>query len=403
MSYLDKPGEWETRRISIIGVAKSFISQLSVGQDLTKISLPAVFQYPYSALELGGHRSTSYCHLLYQANNEEDPLKRMLCAVRWFLSSTQKEKFEKKPYNPILGEWHFCYNDNEEWGRTCYLAEQTEHHPPVCSFCMHNTKADVVVDGFVSVDITFHGNSVTVGTKGPMRVEMGKRKERYIFSCMLPNVGVKNVILGTKRIAWEGEATIVCEQTGYKATLFYKEEGWYCTNVVNGTIIKMDKPEEPLLTFYGALGTKIISTNPKNNLQEVLFDYDVEKRLELQYPPLHIVDERNSLKIWKDVNKAIEIDDMAAADINKRAIEEAQRKRRKEGTNFAPRFFKFSTENSTWDFMLDEIQAHCDKVFEQLETATTENGTEVETVQLEKLTISLGTTEAAGGFTPEEL
>jgi len=401
MSYLDKPGEWETRRISIIGVAKSFISQLSVGQDLTKISLPAVFQYPYSALELGGHRSTSFCHLLYQANKEEDPFNRMLCAVRWFLSSTQKEKFEKKPYNPILGEWHFCWADNEEWGRTCYLGEQTEHHPPICSFCMRNTEADVTVEGFVQVDITFHGNSVTVGTKGPMKVDMGKRKERYTFSCMLPNVGVKNVILGTKRIAWEGEATIVCEETGYKATMFFKEEGWYCTNVVNGTIVKMDKPDEPIITFYGALGTKIMSTNPKTNAQEVLYDYELEKRVVLNYPPMHVVDDRNSLKLWKDVNKAIEIDDMNAADTNKRLVEEAQRKRRKEGTNFSPRFFKFNTESATWDAMIDEMHAHCTKLLEQASSTSETPGVEAVEKQVSNLTLAAGETQES--FANEEL
>jgi hypothetical protein len=403
MSYLDKPGEWETRRISIIGVAKSFISQLSVGQDLTKISLPAVFQYPYSALELGGHRSTSFCHLLYQANNEEDPLKRMLCAVRWFLSSTQKEKFEKKPYNPILGEWHFTWAESEQWGRTCYLGEQTEHHPPICSFCMRNTEADVTVEGFVQVDITFHGNSVTVGTKGPMKVDMGKRKEKYTFSCMLPNVGVKNVILGTKRIAWEGEATITCEETGYKATMFFKEEGWYCTNVVNGTIVKMDKPDEPLLTFYGALGTKIMSTNPKTNAQEVLFDYEVEKRLVLNYPPLSVVDERNSLKLWHDVNKAIEVDDMSTADTLKRGVEEAQRTRRKEGNNFAPRFFKFNTETSTWDCMIDEMQAHCNKVLDSIANppaAKPETPVEQVEKQVSNLTLAAGEGQE---YAPEEL
>jgi len=138
MSYIDQHGDWENRKISIIGVAKSFISQLSIGQDLTKISLPAAFQYPYSALELGAHRSLSFSHLLHQANKEEDPLKRILCTVRWFLSATQKEKFEKKPYNPILGESHYGWVDSEEYGRTRYLGEQTLHHPPVCAFRMDN-------------------------------------------------------------------------------------------------------------------------------------------------------------------------------------------------------------------------------------------------------------------------
>jgi hypothetical protein len=48
MSNVDITGtEWETRKISLFGVAKSFVSQLSVGQDLTKVSLPAIFLNPY--------------------------------------------------------------------------------------------------------------------------------------------------------------------------------------------------------------------------------------------------------------------------------------------------------------------------------------------------------------------
>lgn len=34
------------------------------GQDLTKVSLPSVFLYPYSVLELGGLRFLSFIHLL---------------------------------------------------------------------------------------------------------------------------------------------------------------------------------------------------------------------------------------------------------------------------------------------------------------------------------------------------
>jgi len=369
MSYLDQPGDWEARRISIIGVAKSFISQLSIGQDLTKISLPAAFQYPYSALELGGHRNLSFVHLLYQANKEEDPLQRLFCAVKWFLSNTQKEKFEKKPYNPVLGEWHLAWVDSEENGRTHYLGEQTSHHPPVCSFSFDNKKEQVKAQGSVTADITFHGNSVTVLTRGPMRVVMAVHNEEYLFSTVLPDVGVKNVILGTKRIAWEGDAVITCEQSGYKVFMNFKVEGWYCTNVVNGTIVKMNKPEELLYTFYGTLGEKVMMTDCKTNQQEVLFDWAQIKRNKLNYPPQDILDERNSLKLWKDVNKAIEIDDMSAADTSKRTIEEAQRKRRKENTNYAIRFFRFNEAVSQWEIMPDQMDAHIDEVFKQMQRA----------------------------------
>jgi len=45
-SYAGVSGEWETRQISIMGVVKRFISQLSYGQDLTKISMPSEFFEP---------------------------------------------------------------------------------------------------------------------------------------------------------------------------------------------------------------------------------------------------------------------------------------------------------------------------------------------------------------------
>ena len=94
---------------------------------------------------------------------------------------------------------------------------------------------------------------------------------------MLPDVTVRNVILGTKRIAWEGEVVICCKKSGYQATLFYKEEGWYCVNVVNGVITKLENPGQPLYTLYGALGTKVQLTDCRTNGVEVLFAVAVLK------------------------------------------------------------------------------------------------------------------------------
>lgn len=63
-SYVDEKGEWEHRKITIFGTLASFISQLSIGDDLTKISLPSALLFPYSALELGGSRGLSYIDIL---------------------------------------------------------------------------------------------------------------------------------------------------------------------------------------------------------------------------------------------------------------------------------------------------------------------------------------------------
>eukprot|EP01102_Stenamoeba_stenopodia_P014346 TRINITY_DN474_c0_g5_i2.p2 TRINITY_DN474_c0_g5~~TRINITY_DN474_c0_g5_i2.p2 ORF type:complete len:120 (+),score=13.95 TRINITY_DN474_c0_g5_i2:52-411(+) len=102
VSYADVRGEWEERRISIVGVAKSFISQLRVGQDLTKVSLPSVFLLPYSLLEEYASRTAGRLHLLFDLEKDQDPVTRMLRVVAWHISIFKNESYHHKPYNPVL-------------------------------------------------------------------------------------------------------------------------------------------------------------------------------------------------------------------------------------------------------------------------------------------------------------
>jgi Oxysterol-binding protein len=40
------------------------------------------------------------------------------------------QQFEKKPYNPVLGEVHRCWTLNTDAGKVTYVGEQVSHHPP---------------------------------------------------------------------------------------------------------------------------------------------------------------------------------------------------------------------------------------------------------------------------------
>lgn len=358
-SYLDHPGDWQNRKISLLGAAKSFLSQLSIGQDLTKVSLPAAFQYPYSALELGAFRSLAHCTTLYSADNDTDPLQRFLNCLRWLLSATQREQFEKKPYNPILGEFHMGWVDSKEYGTTTYLAEQVVHHPPVLAYVMENETAEMTVQGNISFGIKFHGNSVSVAGMGPNKMVLKKHNEHYDFSSVLPNLSIKNVILGTKRIYWDGEITVHCPETGYRAKMVFKEEGWSAVNTVHGTLWKNDKEDDPLITFQGPCGGLIEMKNCSTNKKEVLLDSEKVEKCNIRYPPSDAVDDRFSLKLWSDVSKAIYEDDMPKADVAKRVIEEGQRKRRAESANFEPRFFEENSTTKFWECRVDKLRDLC--------------------------------------------
>ena len=80
--------EWETKEISVYGAAKAFISQISVGMDLTHVSIPAIFLLPYSILEFVCARTTSAFHILLPLGQEKDPRKRLEGLFAQFAVST---------------------------------------------------------------------------------------------------------------------------------------------------------------------------------------------------------------------------------------------------------------------------------------------------------------------------
>lgn len=345
----DRGAEWETRKISVVGAVRSFITQLSIGQDMTRVSLPSVFLYPYSILELGGDRALSFAHTLMEANRETDSLKRMICIVKWFFSFTQKDRMEKKPYNPILGETHYCWVEDEKYSTTSFYAEQVSHHPPVSASYVVNKQEQVQMHTNVTFGIQFHGNSVTVKTQGPSFIEFSKHGETYVFSKSVPDVAIKNVIIGTKRISWSGKVSITCPESGYQATMDFSEEGWYCVNVVKGTINKVQPQAasqeegpiyEPIKKFYGPVG-EVIKIHDVGNKEDeqVLLDAKQALRKTVYYLPLDKCEDRSSLKLWHEVSLAIIDDDMLKADNAKREIEDAQRQRRNAGTSYQPVYF----------------------------------------------------------------
>jgi hypothetical protein len=70
----------------------------------------------------------------------------------------------------------------------------------------------------------YYGNSAGVASSGKEYVTLRSFDEVYCFSKCMPDIMIRNMILGTKRIAWEGETVLTCEKTGFKAVFHYKEE-----------------------------------------------------------------------------------------------------------------------------------------------------------------------------------
>lgn len=382
LSYVDQVGEWKTRKISMMGVVKSFVSQLTVGQDLTRVTLPSQLVHPYSMLEVIGHRYLGQAPYLYGINDLKDPLERFLQIVRRYLSLVRQEEFEKKPYNPVLGETHQAWIESDKHGRTTCLSEQVSHHPPVAAFFTTNDKENSRVEGNISFNVRFAGNSVSVTTEGKSMVYLGDYDEVYEMSKGLPDMIITNVILGTKRVFWDGDVSIDCKKTGYYAKMTLKNanhknivEGYIAQGGENGTILfdfegrcgevvnywphkDLPKKDEPsgssyymskMKAFGGwAIGSKPAETRDTSE-DKVLMDISIIEHVKVKYLPYRSQDELSSLRIWRDVSASIIANDMPRADVTKKAVEDAQRRRIKEhGQPKISKYFIYDPEHKYW-------------------------------------------------------
>jgi hypothetical protein len=383
MSYVAEVGEWKTRKISLIGVAKSFVSQLTVGQDLTRVTLPSVFLHPYSMLEVICWRYLIQAPMLYGINQMEDPEERFMQVLRRYLGFIRQEDFEKKPYNPVLGESHTAWIDSEKYGRTTLVSEQVSHHPPIAAFVTTNDKEKTVVEGNISFNVKFGGNSVSVTTEGKSFIHLPDHDEIYEMSKGLPDMIITNVILGTKRVFWDGDVSLSCPKTGYHAKMTLKNASH--KNIVEGIVSKGDVVlysfsgrcgevvsywpfvTEPTPTEQPAQGNYYFSKfksfatpwlssqqKPDRDLtnDKVLVDISQFDTPKVHYLPFKDQDDFSSFKVWRDVTKNIIINDMGKADTAKKTVEDAQRKRvaeaKAKGQKFDGKYFYFDEDKKFW-------------------------------------------------------
>jgi hypothetical protein len=141
-------------------VITHLLTQVRIGMDLTKITLPTFILEPRSLLEMYAD-FFAHTDLFLDIVEKKNPHERILQVVKWYLSTFhagRKSPVAKKPYNPILGEIFQCwYNpcldvpnetaaaaatvtdddtSNEgpvPWARRdqlTFIAEQVSHHPP---------------------------------------------------------------------------------------------------------------------------------------------------------------------------------------------------------------------------------------------------------------------------------
>lgn len=125
-------------------------------------------------------------NLFTAITESDDELQRMLALVKWYISSLNasyssrvpKGEWEKKPYNPILGEQYFMsWGEVDGSGETHVTCEQVSHHPPITGFYMKNDKANMSFNGHTGQKTRFSSTALICDQVGQSLVTLHDRND----------------------------------------------------------------------------------------------------------------------------------------------------------------------------------------------------------------------------------
>ncbi|KRY58922.1 Oxysterol-binding protein-related protein 2 [Trichinella britovi] len=213
----------------------------SLGTDLSRLSIPVVFNEPLTFLQRISEYM-EYSDLISKAVNETNPL--IPFAVSALASNWQRVG---KPFNPILGETYELDHSNTTGFRIC--CEQVSHHPPISAF--HVEGDGFKFYGSIHPKIKLKGQGLEIVPKGILTLELLKQNDVYMWSNV--NCSVKNIIIGKMQIELQGTMEIVSHRSGLKCTLQFKPNsclfGREISRHVHGFIV--NQRETRLRTLYG--------------------------------------------------------------------------------------------------------------------------------------------------------
>ncbi|KAL8223514.1 hypothetical protein R6Q57_018989 [Mikania cordata] len=330
----------------------SLLKNVRPGSDLTRLSLPAIFNIPKSQLQCYGE--SVYCvnnDILSRCANGGTALERFTSVVAWSISMYRPLTFGVAPYNPILGETHHVSRGNLN-----VLLEQVSHHPPVSALHATNEKDNIEMIWCQYAVPKFQGTSIETRVLGTRQLRLINKGESYVMNS--PNLVIK--FLPVPDVEWLGNVTIQCRETGLEAHLSYKgksflgRKGNYRS--VRGKI--MSTPE--MKTIYEINGhwdsTVTIKDTSNGKLTVIYKAKDVISSLKTP-----IVKDRKELwasesaVIWAKVNEGILNKSWDKANDAKTTIEENERElvrsRKLKAETWVPKHFVLSGSKETGEWV----------------------------------------------------
>ncbi|KAK6454994.1 Oxysterol-binding protein-domain-containing protein [Scheffersomyces xylosifermentans] len=334
---------------SILGFVRK-----NVGKDLSTIAMPVSMNEPITILQKYSEMF-EYSDLVNNAlqptfveESGEKILRIAAFAVSYLSSARVKERNNRKPFSPLLGETFELVR--EDFGIRV-ISEKVCHRPPVFAFFAESENWNFSFSP--APNQTFWGKNAEIVTKGTAKLTIKSTGE--VFTWSHPASLLKNIIAGEKYTEPSSAMTIK-SSSGYKAVVEFAKGGMFSGRSEDLTIKAFNSSKKQLP--YSVSGKWTESLTLKTNTTEKLiwevgdlvpnankkfgftaFAATLNKITDIEEGKLAPTDSR----LRPDM-KVYEEGDVDKAETLKVELEEAQRTRRKEmeesGTTYKPRFFE---------------------------------------------------------------
>ncbi|KAI7900043.1 uncharacterized protein BX663DRAFT_532600 [Cokeromyces recurvatus] len=293
--------------------------------------------------------------------------------MKWFItalngtfsSRVPKGEWEKKPFNPILGEQFFC-----SWkdGTTQAICEQVSHHPPITAFYIEHKPSGVSITGNSAQRSRFSGTQLLIDQIGFCMLEMKQHGEKYLFS--LPPVSVNGLWYAAPYLELHGKS-YVQSSTGFYTTIEYSTKGWisgefhhFKATIQHRTLLK----EGPTL-IEGQWTSKATIKKHNSPKKQPFIELGKLERPPVEIKPLSEQSSLESRKVWEKVSKALKEGDYVTASNEKSLIENKQRALRKlreengQTNGWKPAYFEETTSVELFGELKDFITINSNNKF----------------------------------------
>lgn len=238
------------------------ILKLMIGKDMTRMTLPVLFNEPLLLLQ----RLVEDVECLYLLDTacQYDDLVLRLIYVATFAASEYALTIDRiaKPFNPLLGEtFEYCRPDKNYR----LIAEQVSHHPPILA--CHADLPKWTYYGENAVDSQFRGRSFDFKHLGKMFCvlrpdsgvvsQSGEQVYEELYLWKKVNTSVVGILSGSPTVDNFGLMTVTNHTTGDIIEVNLKQRGWSAKGAYQLSGTALNAKGEPKWAMGGHWNLKI--------------------------------------------------------------------------------------------------------------------------------------------------